>query len=138
MKTKFELKVEKKLEKLSEEKDLDEKDLDKCVSLINKEHILRAKSKAVYVALPVAGLEYRHYAFGPGMYYYWEIGRPEKTLDYRGSSANIKPTPTRKILGGNDPKGNPFIFDSEFEALVFVEMLNSAACNVRKKISLEP
>lgn len=62
---------------------------------------------------------------------------PGMVDDFRGTIYNRPVKKTREIYGGEDVKNNPFIFRNEFDALVFAEMLNSAACNVLRRLHTE-
>lgn len=80
---------------------------------------------------------YNHWAFGPSISFWWCVGMPGIVDDFSGTCANRPVKKTREIYGGDDPNKNPFIFKNEFDALVFAEMLNSAACNVLKRLHTE-
>lgn len=129
LKTKFERKVEKFLKSPGE-------DINAFVKAFDKEYLSRVKAKD-YIALPVTIGNYNPWAFGPSVDYFWVIGTPEKIDDLRGLPCGRPIKKTRVIYGGDDYRKNPFIFKNEFDALVFAEMLNSAACNVLKKLMAE-
>jgi len=115
------------------------------INKVDKEHSRRAKNnKDEYVALLFArepSLMFLDPFTRARVDLYWMIGTPEPLMidDYKVSTKReFVQRPSRVIFGGEDWNRNPFIFKTEFEALIFVEMFNSAACNVLKKISLKP
>lgn len=130
MKTKFEKKIEKFLISPGENLNAFEK-------AIEAEFDRRVKSKEDYIALPMSRQTSNPWAFGPSVAFWWCVGMPGIVDDFSGTLYNKPVKKTREIYGGKDVENNPFIFRNEFDALVFAEMLNSAACNVLRRLHTE-